>query len=180
MIFRTTTASDLDRVLSAVAEPSVNTTTAEVYTRNLELGSYRPEWTWVAADGDTIRALAVWWGPASWDHPGALDALWADPAVPDPVPLWTELIEQQIRQLPADAERPEHHLFLPRDWRMDAKLLAQLSPRLAAVTAAGLTETTERLRYQWHAFIRGCRRALTGSASWPNQTTRPSLMSSHG
>jgi len=43
MIIRTTTESDLDRVLSALTTQSVNTTTPERYEGLLRLGTYRPE-----------------------------------------------------------------------------------------------------------------------------------------
>ena len=89
MIIRTTTESDLDRVLSALARQSVNTTTPERYEEYLQLGIYRPGWTWLAEDGDRLLGLAVWWGPSDADHPVALDALWADPSVVDPSRVWT-------------------------------------------------------------------------------------------
>lgn len=72
MIIRTTTESDLDRVLSALARQSVNTTTPERYEEYLQLGTYRPGWTWLAEDGDRLLGLAVWWGPSDADHPVAL------------------------------------------------------------------------------------------------------------
>jgi len=149
MIIRTTTESDLDRVLSALARQSVNTTTPERYEEYLQLGIYRPGWTWLAEDGDRLLGLAVWWGPSDADHPVALDALWADPSVVDPSRVWAELIRSMVDGLPADAERPEYHVFLPGDWRGDLDIVAQLTPRREAAAAAGLTVTTERLRYEW-------------------------------
>jgi GNAT superfamily N-acetyltransferase len=127
--------------------------TVERFAEYLESGAYRHEWTWVAEDGGRILALAVWWGMEGFDHPFAIDGLYFDGSAadegPGPVPLWTELIRRMINTIPPEAEQPEYHIFLPNGWRDQPEVLAALEPRLAAAAAAGLSGTTERLRYQW-------------------------------
>ena len=136
MLFRTMVESDLDRVLTCLSEPSVNTTTRERFAALLRDGSYRPEWTWLAFDGDALAGLAVWWGFPDGDRPLALDCLWA--AVPDPVGLWAAL----IRQVPSPVE---YHIFTQPARRDDPAITI----RLAAAAEAGLTTVTERFRYEW-------------------------------
>src|SRR5690349_1184012 len=96
--------SDLDGILTCLDTASVNTTTRDLFTENLTTGSYRPQWTWLALDGDRIAGLAVWWGFPAGDRPLALDCLYAAPSLADPVPLWTSL----IRRVPPPIE---YHLF---------------------------------------------------------------------
>jgi hypothetical protein len=146
---RTTVESDLDDIAALLADQSVNTATPQRYRDCRADLSYRHEWTWIAEDGDRIVALAIWWGLPEFDHPLALDGLYADPGVADPVPLWTELIRRAVRTIPPDSEEPEYHIFLPNGWRGQPEVVAALEPRLAAAAAAGLSETTERLRYEW-------------------------------
>lgn len=136
MLFRTMLESDLDRVLTCLSEPSVNTATRERFVAFLRDGAYRPEWTWLALDGDTLAGLAVWWGFPDGDRPLALDCLWA--ADSDPVPLWAEL----IRQVPPPVE---YHIFTQPSRRDDPAITL----RLAAAAEAGLTTVTERFRYEW-------------------------------
>jgi ribosomal protein S18 acetylase RimI-like enzyme len=139
-LFRTMVETDLDRILTCLQTPSVNTTTPSRFTDYLATGSYRPEWTWLALDGDEIVGLAVMWGFSTGDRPLALDCLYAAATVIDPVPLWTALIECAPAKI-------EYHLFTQPAWRDDP----QITARLAAARAAGLTTLTERLRYEWNS-----------------------------
>ncbi|MEO7061543.1 MAG: GNAT family N-acetyltransferase [Lapillicoccus sp.] len=151
LIIRPATSADLPRVRDFAATPSINTTTLAVLDRNLAIGSYRPEWMWVAEDGDEIRAVAVWWGPPEWTRPVALDGLFCHPFVDDCTATWTDLLAPTIRDLPPDAERPEYHIFLPPDWRGDDEITTALKGRLEAAANVGLTDLTERWRYQWES-----------------------------
>jgi len=137
-LFRTMVETDLDRILTCLDIPSVNTTTRQRFVDYLRTGAYRPEWTWLALDGDEIAGLAVWWGFPAGDRPLALDALYAAPSVADPIPLWTSLIER----VPPPVE---YHIFVLPDGRDDPEIAA----RLAAAAAAGLSTLTERFRYEW-------------------------------
>ncbi|MBL7257990.1 GNAT family N-acetyltransferase [Paractinoplanes lichenicola] len=138
LLFRTMAESDLDLVLTCLSEPSVNTTTDARFLDHLAAHSYRHEWTWLAFDGDSLAGLAVWWGFPAGDRPLALDALWAAPAVADPVPMWAEL----IRQVPKPAE---YHIFTIPESRDDPEIVL----RLRAAADAGLTTFNERFRYEW-------------------------------
>ncbi|WP_250009231.1 GNAT family N-acetyltransferase [Actinoplanes sp. M2I2] len=138
MLYRTMVETDLDLILTCLTEPSVNTTTRERFVAYLESGGYRPAWTWLAVDGESVAGLAVWWGFPDGDKPLALDCLWAAPAVADPVPLWAGL----IRQVPPPVE---YHIFTQPSRRDDP----EITTRLAAAAEAGLTTVTERFRYEW-------------------------------
>jgi RimJ/RimL family protein N-acetyltransferase len=153
MNVRTMVESDLDNIFALLANQSINTVTVERFADYLESGAYRHEWTWVAEDGDRILALAVWWGMKGSDHPFAIDGLYFDESGadegPGPVPVWTELIRRMISTIPPEAEQPEYHIFLPTGWRDQPEVVGAMEPRLAAAAAAGLSSTTERLRYEW-------------------------------
>ena len=137
-MFRTMAENDLDRILTCLATFSVDTTTPERFVDYLATGGYRPEWTWLALDGDDIVGLAVWWGFPAGDRPLALDRLYAAPGVTDRVALWAGL----IRQVPSPVE---YHIFTTPDG-LDDPAIAE---RLTAAAAAGLTTVTERYRYRW-------------------------------
>ncbi|NUR95330.1 MAG: GNAT family N-acetyltransferase [Kribbellaceae bacterium] len=143
MQIRTAVEADLDVILALLADKSINTADPERYRAQLASGHYRPEWTWLAVDGDEVVAAAVWWGFPAGPGPLALDGLYAVPALADPGPVWTELIRA------AGVTHAEYHIFLPGGWRTDAAVSAALEPRLAAAKAAGLTNLLERLRYEW-------------------------------
>jgi GNAT superfamily N-acetyltransferase len=150
--FRKSVEADLDQILALLDEKSINTAHRDRYVEFLENGQYRREFTWVAEDGDgRVVAVAVWWTFPSADRPIALDGLFAAPAVTDPVAVWTELVEQVMRDAPATDEPPSYHIFLPPGWRADAEIQAALQPRRAAAAAAGMTEALERLRFEWLA-----------------------------
>ncbi|GID28190.1 GNAT family N-acetyltransferase [Paractinoplanes brasiliensis] len=150
LLFRTMAESDLDLILTCLSEPSVNTTTEARFREHLAARSYRPEWTWLAFDGDALAGLAVWWGFPAGDRPLALDALWAAPAVADPVPLWAGL----IRQVPPPVE---YHIFTTPDSRDDPGI----DLRLRAAAEAGLKNLNERFRYEW-----------TSASPLPERSTR--------
>ncbi|WP_027341787.1 GNAT family N-acetyltransferase [Hamadaea tsunoensis] len=143
MQIRTAVEADLDVILTLLADKSINTADPARYQAQLESRHYRPEWTWLAVDGDVIVAAAVWWGFPSGTEPLALDGLYAVPALADVVPVWTELIRA------AGVPHAEYHIFLPGGWRTDPDVSAALEPRTAAAKAAGLTNVLERLRYEW-------------------------------
>jgi ribosomal protein S18 acetylase RimI-like enzyme len=138
LLFRTMVETDLDDVLTCLDTPSVNTTTRQRFVEYLKTGSYRPEWTWLALDGDGLAGLAVWWGFPEGDRPLALDCLYASPSIADPVPLWTSLVHRVPQPV-------EYHLFVQPGWRDNPAVTA----RLSAAADAGLATLTERLRYEW-------------------------------
>ncbi|WP_433009680.1 GNAT family N-acetyltransferase [Kribbella sp. CA-294648] len=148
MKIRTTVEGDLDTIHTLIAEQSLNTVTRERWDEYLVSGAYRHDWTWVAEDDGKIIALAIWWGMEQFDHPFSIDGLYAVPGV-DRVAVWTSLIRHTLSTVPAEAEQPEYHIFLPNGWRDRPDVVAELEPRLEAAAAAGLSNLTERLRYEW-------------------------------
>jgi RimJ/RimL family protein N-acetyltransferase len=148
MHIRTTVEADLDAIYALIENQSVNTVTPERYDEFVASGSYRHDWTWVVEEDGTIRALAIWWGPPDDKLPFSIDGLYYD-GDGDPVPAWTALIEHVLTNRPADAEPPEYHIFLDSDWRDHPEVVAALETRTRAAAAAGLTEVTDRLRYEW-------------------------------
>lgn len=149
MQIRSMVETDIDRILACLETKSVNTTTPERFTEFLSTRAYRPEWTWLAVEGDRILALSVWWGLDGYAKPFSLDCLYVDESVAEPVALWAKLLGHMLEQFEPEDEQPEYHLFLPTDWRTDPDVLAEVEPRLAAAAAAGLTGLTERLRFEW-------------------------------
>jgi GNAT superfamily N-acetyltransferase len=145
---RTTVEADLDTILALIDRQSVNTVTLDRYRDYVAEGMYRHDWTWVVEEDGKIQAMAIWWGLADHQHPFSIDGLYYA-GDGDPVPTWTALIEHTLKMLPADTEPPEYHFFLANDWRDRPDVVAELEPRRQAAVAAGLTEVTERLRYEW-------------------------------
>lgn len=149
MKIRTAVEADLDAILALLADQSVNTTTQQRFIDQLASRHYRYEHTWVVEDDSSVVAAAVWWTFPEGTTPMALDGLYADPSVTDPVPVWTELVRAGLAET-AEGEG-DYHIFLPGGWRDDPEIQAALRPRLAAARAAGLTSTLERLRFEWLA-----------------------------
>lgn len=148
MKIRTTVETDLDTIHTLIAEQSLNTVTRKRFDEYLASGAYRYDWSWVAEEDGRIVGLSIWWGMEQSDRPFSIDGLYCVPGA-DRVAVWTELIRHTLTAFPADAEPPEYHIFLPNGWRDRPDVVAELEPRLKAAAAAGLSERTERLRYEW-------------------------------
>ncbi|MEY9875190.1 RimJ/RimL family protein N-acetyltransferase [Streptacidiphilus sp. MAP12-33] len=156
MLFRPTTASDLDRILPLMVADPASRMTPENYRARLATGEYRPARTWLAEDSpDTAPlAVAVWWGDEDDDHPRALDALLvsdASAAVDARITLAADLLTAAHAAFAqgGTAEPAAFHLFLPGDWRERPDVVAALTWRQEAARRAGLGVTLERLRYEW-------------------------------
>lgn len=148
MTIRNTVEADLDTIHSLIENKSVNTVTRERFDEYVAAGYYRHDWIWVVEEDGTIQALAIWWGSPEDELPFSIDGLYYV-GDGDPVPVWAALIEHAVKPRPADAEPPEYHFFLAGDWQDDAEVVRELGIRSQAAAAAGLTEITERLRYEW-------------------------------
>ncbi|MCX5387040.1 GNAT family N-acetyltransferase [Streptomyces sp. NBC_00083] len=155
MIFRPTTAADLDRFLPLIVTDPAAGMTADTYTARVSSGEYRHAWTWIADDGPgrTPLALAVWWGGPDDAQPGALDGLFVHASVPDAdrTALAARLLTAAHEAYAAAgaATAPEYHLFLPSDWRGRPDTVAAVTWRQEAARRAGLPASLERLRYEW-------------------------------
>lgn len=150
MNIRTTVEADLDTIFALIEQLSVNTVaSAEHYQGQVADGMYRHDWTWVVEDDGKIQALAIWWGRPGDEHPYSIDGLYFA-GDGDPVPAWTALIRHAITSRPADVEPPEYHIFLAPDWQDDPEVVAAVEPRSQAAAAAGLSEITDRLRFEWY------------------------------
>lgn len=148
MKIRTTVGADLGAILALIEQKSVNTVTAERYREYVADGYYKHDWTWVAEENGTIRALAIWWGVPGEQYPYSIDGLYYA-ADDDPVPVWTELLKHAVASRPAGQEPPEYHFFLDSDWENKPDVVAALAPRMQAAAAVGMTGITDRLRYEW-------------------------------
>lgn len=108
------------------------------FAETMAARQYRPEWTWVALDGDTVIARAAWWGGPDDSAPAALD--WFDPGA-DPT-VGAALLR-------AAGFTVDYHLMLPPDWREIPEIHRAAQSRMAAAGAAGFAPVLERLRYRW-------------------------------
>jgi len=108
------------------------------FAETMAARQYRPEWTWVALDGETVIARAAWWGGPDDSAPVALD--WFDPGT-DPI-VGAELLR-------AASFNVDFHLILPPDWRDVPETHRAAQSRITAAGAGGLAPVLERLRYRW-------------------------------
>ncbi|MBW5484194.1 GNAT family N-acetyltransferase [Streptomyces bambusae] len=151
MLFRSTTDADLDRVTAVTVDEPVSWIDADRYRDELAQRMYRPEWTWIAMDGDRLVGRALWWGRSDSEHPVALDCLHVDADVPDRVAVATGLLTAGLKAFEAEgAPTPAlYNLSLTPGWREQPAVVAALSWRRAAALAAGLSDEVERLRLEW-------------------------------
>lgn len=151
MLFRPTVEADLDRVIACAVTEPVGWVDADRYRAELARHQYRPEWTWVAEDGDRILARGVWWALGAEAHPRALDCVHVDPSVPDRAAVAAELIRRAHAAFAGAGavDVPEWHLTLPVGWRDVPAAVAAVDWRRRAATRAGLTEDLERRSYEW-------------------------------
>ncbi len=151
MLFRPTVEADLDRVLPLVVADPLSWVDEKRLRQELAACQYRPEWIWVAEEGDRILACAVWWGMPEHTWPRALDAVSVHDSVSDPVAVTGELLSRGQRAFADDGspEPPEYHMRLANGWRDDPAVTAVLAWRRQAASMAGLTEELERLQYRW-------------------------------
>ncbi|MDQ0791793.1 GNAT family N-acetyltransferase [Streptomyces sp. B1I3] len=151
MIIRPTTEADLERVVAFTVDEPVGWIDADRYTDELRQSMYRPEWTWVAEEGDRIVARALWWGQSTSAHPIALDCLHVDSTVTDRSALAGRLLSAGLRSFAEQgaAKLPLYNLTLRPGWRADPAVAAATAWRRAAAMDAGLTDEVERLRLEW-------------------------------
>jgi RimJ/RimL family protein N-acetyltransferase len=152
-VIRPAAATDIPAVAALVVPDPACPLTPRDFRARLASGEYRPEWIWLAEDGNGIAAAGIWWGDAA---PGGLDALFARDSLPREqresfagrltVAAHAAFSQSSSRTIPA------FHLTLPPDWRARPDVISALSWRWQAALAAGLTGELERLRFAWHLF----------------------------
>jgi ribosomal protein S18 acetylase RimI-like enzyme len=142
---------DLDLLLSAQPHEPIEFIDAERFGRELDLGQYRFDWSWLCMSDGRLMARALWWGSTQATHPVSLDCLWVHPSVSDPAALAAELVAAGHSGLRAAGlpRLPDLNLSLAPGWRDDAQALKAEAWRVSAVAKAGLTEKTERLSFAW-------------------------------
>jgi hypothetical protein len=128
------------------------------YVLNFELeddlvaGRRRPEWMWVALDGDRLLARVAWWSRSEDGSPSALDFLDVDDgdAEIDSEELCFTLLETATAHVvPKGSRRPDYGRFVPPDWRDQPETSKPVEVRMSALERAGAHLLVERLRFEW-------------------------------
>ncbi|MBM7491912.1 RimJ/RimL family protein N-acetyltransferase [Micromonospora luteifusca] len=126
------------------------------YTINHELADdlvaqrRRPEWMWVALDGDRVLARVAWWGRGGDSTPLLLDILDIEDGAEDLTEVAQALYETAAKQvLPSGTTPPEYGRFLPADWREDPDTYRAVRRRMGVLENTGAHLTVERLRLEW-------------------------------
>ncbi|MBF9066723.1 GNAT family N-acetyltransferase [Streptacidiphilus fuscans] len=112
----------------------------------------RPEWTWVALDGDRLVARLAFWGRADADRPALLDFFDLDAALSrdDRLTVGGRLLDAALAAVvPKGTRPPEYSRFVPPDWRDDDAARSAVEDRIAIAEQAGARLLTERLRLEW-------------------------------
>ncbi|NUW41276.1 GNAT family N-acetyltransferase [Nonomuraea rhodomycinica] len=109
----------------------------DTYSAMAAAGQYRPEWSWVALREGRVVARAAWWAGPDDAEPMALD--WFD---------FTDA-DAAVELLRTAPLRAEYSIKLPRGWREQPEVRAQVQARVDAAVAAGMSPLVERYRYAW-------------------------------
>jgi RimJ/RimL family protein N-acetyltransferase len=154
VIFRAAATTDRARFAPLVVADPASALTIAAYQAGVDLGEYRPEWTWIAqAAGDgPVLAAGIWWGRPGQATPATLDGLYVHGSLSrDDRPVVAgELIATAHRAFAAaGGATPDYHLFLPADWRGRHDVVTALTWRWEAALRARLTDVLERLRFEW-------------------------------
>ncbi|WP_344202749.1 GNAT family N-acetyltransferase [Aeromicrobium alkaliterrae] len=117
----------------------------------IEAGRIRPEWSVLAIDeSEVIVGRAMWWGRDT-VVPIALEVWDVEAQAPGHKSLSEALLaagHQALSRRGVATPLP-HTMRLPRGWRQDATLVAEVDRKTHAAAAAGLTLVNERLQFQW-------------------------------
>jgi RimJ/RimL family protein N-acetyltransferase len=158
LTFRSATDADAERTMALLVPDPASSLTPEIYLRRLkDTGEYRLEWTWIAEGaGGQPLAAAIWWAIDRQQRlPGSLDALVVreSAGTAERAAMGAALLgaahEHYARQ---GADTPAaFHMFLPADWRKRPDAVAARAWREQAASQAGLTQTLERLHFEWRA-----------------------------
>jgi hypothetical protein len=128
------------------------------YVLNFELeddlvaGRRRPEWMWVALDGDRLLARVAWWSRSNDGSPSALDILDVDDGdgeIDSEELCFTLLETATALVVPKGSRPPDFGRFVPPDWRDQAETSKPIEVRMSALERAGAHLLVERLRLEW-------------------------------
>lgn len=115
-------------------------------------GRRRPEWSWVALDGDRLLARLAWWTSPGGDVPLQFDFFDIDDTLPraDRDEIGLQLFETATATVfPAGAKLPEYCRFVPPDWHEDPAAREVVDSRTRVLESTGARLLVERLRLQW-------------------------------
>lgn len=115
-------------------------------------GCRRPEWAWVALDGDRLLARLAWWTTPGGDVPLQFDFFDIDDTLPraDRDEIGLRLFKEATAAVfPAGAKLPEYGRFVPPDWREDPAAREVVESRTRVLESTGARLLVERLRLQW-------------------------------
>ncbi|WP_030934493.1 GNAT family N-acetyltransferase [Streptomyces sp. NRRL B-24720] len=121
-------------------------------TDDFASGCRRPEWAWVALDGDRRFARLAWWTTPGGDIPLQLDFFDIDDTLPraDRDEIGVRLFETATATVfPAGAKLPEYGRFVQPDWHEDPAAREVVESRMRVLEGTGARLLVERLRLQW-------------------------------
>ncbi|MEV0091457.1 GNAT family N-acetyltransferase [Streptomyces sp. NPDC050738] len=115
-------------------------------------GCRRPEWTWVALDGDRLLGRLSWWTTPGGDTPLQFDFFDLDDELPaaERHEIGLRLFETaRAAVFLAGAKLPEYGRFVPPDWREDPAAREVVEARTRILESTGARLLVERLRLGW-------------------------------
>ncbi|MFJ6632302.1 GNAT family N-acetyltransferase [Streptomyces sp. NPDC091376] len=115
-------------------------------------GSRRPEWAWVALDGDRLLARLAWWTTPGGDVPLQFDFFDVDDTLPqaDRDEIGLRLFKTATAAVfPAGETLPGYGRFVPPDWHEDPAAREVVESRTRVLESTGARLLVERLRLQW-------------------------------
>ncbi|CAL9556177.1 hypothetical protein SUDANB121_04555 [Nocardiopsis dassonvillei] len=124
------------------------------FADDLSAGRRRPEWMWLALDGDRLVARLSFWARQSGDAPLLLDVFDVDDADEDldRVAALEHLLRTAVAAaLPEGAVPPEYLRYVSADRGSDPVESRAVGERMAAVEKTGGSLLVERLRFEWTA-----------------------------
>lgn len=125
------------------------------FSTDVSEGRRRPDWMWVALDGDRLLARVSWWRRSLEDPaPFLMDVLDVDDTAEDidRVAVMEALLRAAVPAvLGTETPPPEYLRFVDADWREGPLNHRAVEERREAVARLGGEPFVERLRFEWNA-----------------------------